>query len=453
MPLRRGRHWRHRHPPLVPAADAFFLHVETDAAPQHVGGMVVLAPTTDGRPTVDELRDLVRGEIAKMPRFRQRLHRRSRWRRWRWADVDPADIDFAWHITERVVGPARLHAHRDSATDRLSRVVAEVAAEPMPRDRPLWRIILVREIAPGRCGLLFMVHHCVADGLGTVAHALNVLRPHLELPTAAESRMGRGRTALATLVGVAQLAVDGKPATKLPPGSPNRQFAACTLDLETVRAVAHRHDVRMTDVVLSLLAIVLRRTHPAFAATVHHRLRVSVPVMTAPKGVAGTGNATAAVMIDLPLADMPARDLLTRVGADTARLLTPTRFLGAQFVMTTVAGLLPAPLQRWFARSVYGPGFLQAIVSNMPGPPVELSIAGVPLEQVVPILPLAPGAPLALGALSWTGLLGIGLAVDPQFLNAPALAAAIDDTLRELQCPPEKGSPDGDAGPAVAAFG
>jgi hypothetical protein len=48
------------------------------------------------------------------------------------------------------------------------------------------------------------------------------------------------------------------------------------------------------------------------------------------------------------------------------------------------------------------------------------------------ILPLAPGTPIALGALNWTGVLGLGLAVDPAFVNAHALTAAIVDAKREL---------------------
>ena len=44
----------------------------------------------------------------------------------------------------------------------------------------------------------------------------------------------------------------------------------------------------------------------------------------------------------------------------------------------------------------------------------------------------APGAPLALGALSWTGVLGIGLAIDLQFLDADALVAAMGDALHDF---------------------
>jgi diacylglycerol O-acyltransferase / wax synthase len=419
----------------VPSADAFFLHVETDAAPQHVGGMVVLAASGPGTPTVDEVRALVQHEIAAMPRFRQRLHRASAWHRWRWVDVDPRDIDWEWHVSERVArttGAGTAGEGLRAASAALSRTVAEIATERMPRDRPMWRIVLVREITPGRSGLLFLVHHCVADGVGTVVQALHILRPPIGLPGTDRPTPGAIRTALATAVGLAQLATDGTPAAKLPPGSPSRQFATTAFDLATVRNVAHSHGVRVTDVVLWLVATALERTHPTFCEMVKQRLRVSVPIMLREPGSTVEGNLTAAAMMDLALTEWDPQARLADIHRCTARMLTPTRALASRFVMANALGVLPAPVQRGFARAVYGSAFLQAIMSNMPGPTPQMSIVDVPFERVVPILPLAPGAPIALGALSWTGVLGVGIAVDPAFLDADTLAAAMEQALREL---------------------
>ncbi|MGV0800032.1 WS/DGAT domain-containing protein, partial [Mycolicibacterium elephantis] len=80
-----------------------------------------------------------------------------------------------------------------------------------------------------------------------------------------------------------------------------------------------------------------------------------------------------------------------------------------------------------------GPAFLQAIVSNMPGPEPAMSIAGIPLDRVVPILPLAPGAPIALGALSWTGTLGVGLAVDAELVDGGRVVLAMAQAFTELR--------------------
>jgi diacylglycerol O-acyltransferase len=62
-------------PTPMSSADAFFLHVETDSAPQH-GGMVVLAPSGPDVPPLAEIRALVRDELLNMPRFRQRPNSR-----------------------------------------------------------------------------------------------------------------------------------------------------------------------------------------------------------------------------------------------------------------------------------------------------------------------------------------------------------------------------------------
>lgn len=417
---------------LVPSADSFFLEVETESAPQHVGGMVVLSGVRDGDLSLEQIRSLVRSELSDKPRFRQRPARSGRWGRWRWVDVAPSAMDWDWHISERVASPPGTVDDLEAATTALSRCVADLATQRMPRDRPMWRIVVVRGIAPSRAGLLFLVHHCVADGIGTVLHAMSVLRPRIELPMSDRRAPGPIRTAAAIAVGLAQLATDGRPAVRLSPGSAARQFAVTALDLETLRQLARRHDVRVTELLLALVGTALARTHPAFAAAVDHRLRVSVPVMLREPGPTAEGNLTAAALTDLPLHDATIDSRWADFRECGAVLTTPTRALASRFVMANVLGALPRPAQRWFARAVYGPAFLQAVVSNMPGSQMPMTIADAPLERIVPILPLPPDVPLAVGGLSWNGVLGLGLAADPEFLDANRLAAAIPRVLEEV---------------------
>jgi hypothetical protein len=56
-------------------------------------------PTRDDRPSVDQVRAVVRKELVRLPRFRQRLARPSYWRRSRWVEVD--DINWSSHVIER----------------------------------------------------------------------------------------------------------------------------------------------------------------------------------------------------------------------------------------------------------------------------------------------------------------------------------------------------------------
>jgi hypothetical protein len=141
------------------------------------------------------------------------------------------------------------------------------------------------------------------------------------------------------------------------------------------------------------------------------------------------GNVTAAVMLDLPLGDMGPEgesERLLAVARQSARLRTPTRAIASRFVMTVAGEVLPPPLHGWFARTVYGPRYFSAIVSNMPGPPIQLSLCDAPLLAASPLLPLAPGVPLAVGTLGWNGTLCVGISADPGLLpDAAAFGEAM----------------------------
>jgi hypothetical protein len=108
--------------------------------------------------------------------------------------------------------------------------------------------------------------------------------------------------------------------------------------------------------------------------------------------------------------------------------------------MATGLRLLPEPCAAWFARTVYGGRFLHLVVSNLPGSPEQLTMLGRPTAGVYPILPLAPGTPLALGALSWAGELGIGVATDPTMLDAHDVAEVLRDRLTALDLEGDPGS-------------
>jgi PAP2 superfamily protein/wax ester synthase-like acyl-CoA acyltransferase family protein/uncharacterized protein DUF1298 len=421
-------------PGKVPAADSFFLYVESPVAAQHVGGLAVL-DTSAAAFSREALEATVRSHLHELPRFRQQLSPASSWHGPRWAERD--DLDWSWHVPVRDLtqpdgqpgGFAALHA-----------LVAELAGTPLPRDRPLWRFVAVLGVEADRAAAVLIVHHVIADGVGTVAQALNMLEPRIvpHLPT--RRAPSAARRALGTAVGLAQLATDGRPSMKLPTGNaPERGFATVDLPFDGVREVARRHRARISDVLLTVVAGTLSRAAPAVGEGL---LRVAVPLMVRPPGAAAEGNLTAAVMTDLPLGPVadgePAR--LTEIARRNRSLHTGTRALAANFVMRRVGAALPVPVHAWFARTVYGGRFFQAIVSNMPGVMGQLSLAGAPLAGVYPILPLAPRAPLAVGALGWDGVLSVGIVADPALIGdvqafADAMKVVYDDLL-------QGGSPD-----------
>ncbi|GAA1120890.1 wax ester/triacylglycerol synthase family O-acyltransferase [Kribbella jejuensis] len=411
---------------VVSAADAFFLHVERPGAAQHVGGVVVLEPT-DRRPAIDEVRRVVSEGFARLPRMRQRLAPPSRWRRPRWVEAEHVDLD--WHVVER---------HSPDGLDGLLRVVGEFAEQPMPRDRPLWRIVMVRDVGPdGADALVVLLHHSIADGIGTVLQTFSLFEPRPALPLPSGAVPGRLTRAAAIAVGLAQLATDGT-ARPLPSGSARRDFAVAEAGLDAVRKVAAARGVRVTDLLLALLADGLA-ADTVVARDLPQPLRFSVTTMVRTSGSAAEGNATAATMVDVPVDGRPFDELLAEIAARTERLRRPTRAPASRFVTATGLRALPEPIARWFARTVYGPRFLHAVVSNLPGPAIPMTFAGVPHHRAYPILPLVPGTPLAVGALSWGGVLGIGLATDPALIDAAALAGHVSRLLERLGAGPLEG--------------
>lgn len=409
---------------VVGSADSFFLHVEESGAPQIAGGVALLHPAADGRTSLGQIRDLVREELRHLPHFEVRAASGSSWRRPRWVGTREPDLD--WHVTERR-SPDGLRG--------LESIVAELAAQPLPRDRPLWRVVMVRDVGPARSAMVFLMHHALGDGVGTVTNSLQLMRPRTALPSfdGGPGRIARGS---ATALGLAQLAADGLPAARLGAGSVRRDFATARPMLKDVRRVADARGVRVTDLVLALVADAVAATCPDLAARLGGQLRLAVPRLVArPPEVANrvlSSNATGAVMVDVPVDGRPFEELLRDLARRTRRLHRPTRAMAARFVMTSGLKVLPEPGVGWFARTVYGRRFFQGIVTNFPGPTAQLSIDGVPIDVVYPVLPLAPGAPLALGALSWHGILGVSLAADPDLVDPHPLLAHLTATLAGL---------------------
>ncbi|WP_019634140.1 bifunctional phosphatase PAP2/O-acyltransferase family protein [Actinomadura atramentaria] len=409
----------------VAATDAFFLAVETPRAPQHVGGVMVLDTSRTPVGRADVVR-LVLDRLDRVPRFRQRLVTPSRLRRPVWED-HPV-IDWDWHVVERDVTGRGMTG--------LRAVVAELQSEALPRDRPLWRMVVVQGVAPDRTAVVFLMHHVVADGIGVVAQALLLM----DAPPARADRGGRrpgpAARAAATAVGFAQLAADTPPRTRLPVGgTAERRFGTTTLPLPLMRDVARRHGARVTDVVLCAVAGAVHRVaRDADPAARDALCRFAVPLMMRSPEDGAEGNHTTAVMVDLPIGALPENERLARIARRCRGRRTGTRAQAAWFVMRDVARLMPAPLHRRFARAVYSPRFLQGVVSNMPGPVTPPVLSGAPLDEVYPVIPLVPGAPLAVGALSIAGVLCVGVSADPRLADdADRFVGAMRDVVDELR--------------------
>jgi hypothetical protein len=392
-----------------------------------VGGVAVL-DMRDGVPTLAGLRALMTDRLPRLPRLAQLISPPGRVRRARW--MDAPGIDLTWHVRETTL-PA------PGGRRALEEFVECLAGDRLDRDRPLWQMWLVHGVGPGEGAVVVLLHHAIADGLGVIDILRHILEP--QLPAfAGDLPRGPGPVtrALAGTVGLVRLALDGKaPAISITgPMRRDRTYRTVALPLDRVRALAKTAGVRVTDVLLTLVGEVVgealvRRGEQTAGKT----LRVAVPVSLRPPAPPGQGrsavpgNRTAGLRLDVPVGPRPPRDRLLAVYESAERRRRSGRGIASTGVIKA-SGLLPPPVQAAAARWAYRARFFGAIVSNMPGPSVPLSLGGAPLRDVYPLLPLAEGVPLAVGALSWSGQLYLSVIAEPRLMPE---ACDFDVRLRE----------------------
>ncbi len=426
--------------PLRPQ-DAFFLHVQSETVAQHIGTLLELGPRPDGRAlTSADITALLARRLPAIASLRRRLVARGRWRRPGW--VIDRYVDPAAHLDKVSVGPGE---DGSAALDRFW-------SQPLPEDRPLWRMMLVDGLPDGRTRLAVKLLHCLGDGVSVIGILSRLLdRPDdpaagpERTPPGTPERIGLNTPEPSELVdqlrlaarGLARLATQGPaPATGFnrPAGSPDRKLVAAALPAAEVLRAARACRAHATDLMLALTAAALDAIQPAGAPP---RLRAMFAVSRNPRRRAPTqGNWTGAVTLDLPLGRCSATDRVAAVRRSLRTALASGEAEAAGLVMRAM-GVLPAPLHAAFARRVYTNRHLNVIVSYMALPWRSRLCAGAPLLAATPVVALAEGVPLGVGVLRCRDTFEIGVLLDASLAAAgdafvAALRASLDELLHEV---------------------
>jgi len=143
--------------------DAFFLYLEREEQPMHVGGICIY----EGKLPFRTFRQNLASRLHLIPRYLQRVvpapfnlgHPT-------WEDDPEFDIDN--HLI-RVKLPA-------PATDaELRDYASEVYTGTLDRDKPLWEIYFIEGLEGGRTAMMFKVHHAMVDGIAGIGLAYVLL--------------------------------------------------------------------------------------------------------------------------------------------------------------------------------------------------------------------------------------------------------------------------------------
>jgi WS/DGAT/MGAT family acyltransferase len=401
---------------LTPLSYAFLAAEDVDStACLAIGSLAVL----DGpAPHLDELRTVVASRLPTVPRYTQRVvPGRFGLRAPSWHAAP--DLDIREHVTLRRV-PA------PGGREEVASLVAEVMAERMDRDRPLWDVALCDGLADGRWGVLSRVHHTLADGVsGTGLYRVvfdseaGADAPPPTPPGTAPGVTGvTGRSLVAAARGALALGTALLPVTGeglLGPLDGTRRYAWTEVGIAETAVVRRELGVTVNDLVLSAISgglreLLLERGRQPDA----HALRSLLPVSSRAPGTAGLpGNQVTLMLSMLPVElDDPVERVLQvheRV-AGLRRAHEPE----AGVVLQALAGLLPFPVLdrglRWGLRLPQQQ--VSTVTTNVPGPRTPLTCLGRPVRQLLPVVPIADRVRLGFAILSYCDRLTFGITAD-----------------------------------------
>jgi hypothetical protein len=408
--------------------DAHILGVESSVIFGHTLKLNVVAPGA-APIDVDALRQAVAERLPSQPRATQRVDTSGSETRW----VEADDFDIRDHVRRLDV------PHCESRAD-LWKAVSGLMSEHLDRARPLWTFDVIGPLADGREAIAVRIHHAMADGIGAVRFLHSVLWDLHTDPAATSghpsSREPRGLVEALRMPGAAvrELGHRGSPSPFDRPITASRQLAFTVARLGEMKAIGASRPERATvnDVLLAIIAGGLRDWLGVGETTQHLRAQIPVSLHHRDDDAKAMGNRDSFMNVDLPLAEHDSLVRLDLIRAETSRrkqlddaeeLYDLFHALGrVKHVGHAVSRL--AGSAREFSVSI----------SNVPGPPVTVSVAGREVIQLFTSSEPAMHHALRISAISCAGNVGIGLCTDPQALpDVDGLAEAIERAYVELR--------------------
>ena len=441
--------------------DATFLHLETPEMPMHVGALHVFElPAGYRGKFVNALRKHMAERLPAAPALRRRL-----W--WMplnmanpaWVDAEP---DLAEHIVEiKLPAPARVgdgQRELEAAVGRLHPVLLD-------RSRPLWKFHVFEGLGPTpegrkRVALYTQLHHAAVDGQAAVARASAIMdvsaegrtldvRPSrrtrvfkLEMAQLLRgviggqaqkvahiirklpATVGVFKDAAAKVVGASALMGGVKPPGNLTlaPRTPlnvslttGRVFSSASLPLQTVKAVGRAHQATINDMVLMVCSSALRRYCDSRRSLPRKSMVAAVPISLRAKGDMASDNQASMSLVSLGTNIADPRRSLAHVKSATAAMkstmgslktVLPTDFpsLGLPWLMAAATAL--------YARARVAdrmPPLANVVISNVPGPPAPLFMAGARMLSIYPTSIVVHGLALNITVQSYDQSLDFGL--------------------------------------------
>jgi diacylglycerol O-acyltransferase len=439
--------------------DALFLSRDTPNEPRQIASLVIFEP--DGSPlTFDGLIRALNERLDIVPRYRQVPYKVTGgvgtpvWR-------DYPKFDVAHHVRRSALpkpgGRAELHE-----------LVGRLVARRLELDRPLWELYYIEGLEDGAEALLFKAHQALVDGSETIDLAQVLLeetdrvrdiphhewkaRPepaqlsllaasldrHLRNPgealATAQLQLGRLRRAL-PLVGRSQVPPRGILSATL---SRHRRFSSLSTDLTDYRTVRDEHGGTVNDVILASIAGGIRgwMLTRAERATAKTAFRAIVPMsVVSDEGLpTSLGSKVRGHLLSLPVGESNPVVRLHQVSyalkdhRETGSAVAANKLAGLPGFATSTFHAVGARVAEAEANRGH-----QIVITNVPGPQETVYMAGEPVAEVYPCLPLTEHRTVSIGVTSYRGRVFYGITADREAVpDVDVLAQCIEDALAEL---------------------
>lgn len=416
-----------------------------------IGGLAVIEGPA---PEQDALVSMFAERIRACPRFGQRLRLRPfdlgapQW-------VDDPHFDIERHV-RRVALP---HPGDDR---QLHRVIADVMARRLDRDRPLWELWVIEGLTDNRWAMLTKVHHCMADGIAAThmlaglcddgisdsyAHHIRAAREPAKSAFDPLSVLGLlWKAPAAVTAGIVRAAqgageiaaglLSAAPSPLNGPLSDLRRYSGARVPLADIEQVCETFGVTINDVALAAITESYRNVLVEQGEQpLPDSLRTLVPVsMRAADAFDRTDNRVSVMLPNLPVDEENPVQRLRMVHARLGR----TKASGqrqAGNVFLSLANRVP------FAFTAWTTGLLMrlpqrgvvTLATNVPGPRRPLRVMGRRVLGVFPIPPLAMHLRTGVAILSYADDLFFGILADYDVVaDAAQLARGIETAVARL---------------------
>lgn len=445
--------------------DAAWLKMEHPTNLMMVSGILTFAQPID----IEYLRDLIQFRLLQFRRFRQRVVRPSLpFAPPYWEDDPNFNLDAHLHHIA-LPAPGNQTALQEVASDLMS--------TPLDFSKPLWQIHVIDGYGEGSA-LMVRLHHCIADGIALVGVLLALTdlsegapRPEpQDIPVEESSGDGQStssdgfqanlqamgkRTSTAMKFGrhisrrlllegietfldhdrprqlannsidysyrlskILLRATDPKTPFKGQLGVAKRAAWSRPVPLNEVKAIRKVLGGTVNDVLIASVTGGLRCYLEEKGEDVEGmNVTAVVPVnLRKPEEMTEMGNKFGLVFLSLPVGIENPRDRLTEVRRRMDAIKDSPEANVALDVLS-VLGMAPQTAQEIFVGIIGSRA--TAVLTNVPGPPFPLYLAGQPIEGLMFWVPQSGRLGMGISILSYAGNVFLGLATDAALVPDP----------------------------------